>query len=164
MSLISVDLLAKFSGVESDTELAEIYIDSAKQQIVDYVGYDPETAERFAKEIEVQKFFTVYSADGENFFEDAELTKPATLPEGAIPVLVEGNEYQYSIIEIKTVIEVPKVFAHVCLEIATLMQTEEGSNIGVNTSGEAGINRTYLNVVDFQKYLVKLSSFREKGF
>ena len=160
MSLISVDLLAKFSGVESDTELAEIYIDSAKQQIVDYVGYDPETAERFAKEI--QKFFTVYSADGEHFFEDAELTKSATLPAGAIPVHVDGNEYQYSIVE--TVIEVPKGFAHVCLEIATLMQTEEGSNIGVNTSGEAGINRTYLNVVDFQKYLVKLSSFREKGF
>lgn len=158
--LISVDLLAKFSGVESDPELAEIYIESAKQQIVDYVGYDPETAERFAQE--QQKFFTVYSEDGENFYSDAEMTKPVELPESAVPVLVEGNEYQYSIIE--TVIVVPKVFAHVCLEIATLMQTEEGSNIGVNTSGEAGINRTYLNVVDFQKYLVKLTSFREKGF
>ena len=59
------------------------------------------------------------------------------------------------------IIEVPKVFKLVCLEIATLIQAEEGSNIGVNTSGEAGISRTYLNVADFTKYLQKLSTFRK---
>ena len=157
--LITSDLLAKFSGVETDAELAQIYIESAKQQIVDYVGYDPETAERFQQEIE--EFHTVYSEDGEHFFIDEELTTPAEIPEGTIPQHVEDTEYKYATIEIRIV--VPKVFAYVCLEIATLMQSEEGSNIGVNTSAEVGVTRTYLNIVDFTKYLVKLSSYRSKG-
>lgn len=55
---------------------------------------------------------------------------------------------------------IPDVFRLVCLEIATLMQTEEGSNLGVNTSNEIGINRTFLNVVDYSKYLDRLSAYR----
>lgn len=39
---------------------------------------------------------TVYSEDGENFFENEELTIPATIPEGVTPTLVSGNEYEYS--------------------------------------------------------------------
>lgn len=156
--LIDAELLAKFSGVEADADLAQIYIDSAQQQIKDYVGYDPETAERFNTEVE--EFHTVYSTDGETFYEDEEMTIIAELPEGAVPVLIEEDTYQYATVEIKIV--VPKVFQHVCLEIATLMQTEEGSNIGVNTSGEAGVSRSYLNVVDFTPYLKKLTSYRER--
>lgn len=157
--LINADLLARFSGVETDPELAQIYIESAEQQIKDYVGYDPETAERFEQEI--TETHTVYSEDGEHFFKDEEMTKPVTIPEGITPELVEDTEYKYEITETRII--VPKVFAHVCLEIATLMQAEEGTNIGVNTSGEAGVNRTYLNIVDYSKYLVKLTSFRSKG-
>ena len=155
--LINQELLQEFSGVETTAELAEIYIESAQQKIKDYVGFDPETAPQFEKEH--QEFFTVYSEDGINFFEDAELTKPAEIPEGVIPVLIEDNEYSYSIIV--TEIVVPKVFKLVCLEIATLIQAEEGSNIGVNTSGDAGVSRTYLNVADFTKYLQKLSTYRK---
>ena len=155
--LIDKELLQEFSGVETNAELTDIYIETAQQKIKDYVGYDPETAERFQKEY--QEFYTVYSADGTHFFEDEELTKPAEIPEGVTPVLIEENEYSYSVVTV--VIEVPKVFKLVCLEIATLIQAEEGSNIGVNTSGEAGISRTYLNVADFTKYLQKLSTFRK---
>lgn len=57
-------------------------------------------------------------------------------------------------------VKVPDIFRLVCLEIATLMQAEEGSNIGVNTSSDIGVSRTYLNVVDYTKYLQRLSSFR----
>lgn len=50
----------------------------------------------------------------------------------------------------------------VCLEIATLIQLEENNNIGVNTKtfGDSG-SRTYLNTVDYSKYLVQLSAYRE---
>lgn len=60
-----------------------------------------------------------------------------------------------------TEIKVPDIFKLVCLEIATLIQAEEGSNIGVNTQSEVGVNRTFLNVVDYSKYLDRLSSFRK---
>ena len=61
------------------------------------------------------------------------------------------------------VVIVPDIFKLVCLEIATLIQAEEGTNLGVNTSSEIGVSRSYLNVVDYTKYLQRLSIFR-KGF
>lgn len=49
----------------------------------------------------------------------------------------------------------------VCMEIATLMQQEEGQNIGINSKsfGESG-SRTFLNVVDYTKYLHRLDAYR----
>lgn len=50
----------------------------------------------------------------------------------------------------------------VCLEIATLMQQEESQNIGINNKsfGENG-SRSFLNVVDYTKYLKRLDHFRK---
>jgi hypothetical protein len=47
------------------------------------------------------------------------------------------------------------------MEIATLMQQEEGQNIGINSKsfGESG-SRTFLNVVDYTKYLHRLDAYR----
>ena len=43
--------------------------------------------------------FTVYSSDGTTFYEDAELTTPATIPTGVTPAATgETNEYTYSIL------------------------------------------------------------------
>lgn len=110
--LITREQLEKFSGVyrEEDDTLAEIYIDSAKQRIIDYVGYDPETCEDF---------------------------------------ITDG------------VAVIPKIFMLVNLEIATLIQAEEGTNLGVNTSQDIGVNRTYLNVVNYDRYLERLSAWRK---
>jgi len=57
---------------------------------------------------------------------------------------------------------IPDIFKLVCLEIATLMQQEESQNIGINSKafGESG-SRTFLNVVDYTKYLKRLDSFRD---
>ncbi|MCQ2052960.1 MAG: hypothetical protein MJZ03_03395 [archaeon] len=57
---------------------------------------------------------------------------------------------------------IPDVFKFVCLEIATLMQEEESQNLGINSKsfGESG-TRTFLNVVDYSKYLRRLDSFRK---
>ena len=38
---------------------------------------------------------TVYSANGTDFYTDAEMTQAATIPAGVTPVLVEGDEYTY---------------------------------------------------------------------
>lgn len=57
---------------------------------------------------------------------------------------------------------VPDLVKLVCLEIATLIELEEGQNIGVNSSNfqDAG-QRTYLNVVDYTKYLNRISCYRK---
>lgn len=54
-----------------------------------------------------------------------------------------------------------KMFKFVCLEIASLMQMEEKNNIGVNSKsfGESG-TRSFLNVVDYDKYLRRLNAYR----
>ena len=57
--------------------------------------------------------------------------------------------------------EVPEVFQMVCLEIATLLQQEESENIGVNSKSYAETGtRSFLNVVDYSKYLSRLSAYR----
>lgn len=60
--------------------------------------------------------------------------------------------------------EIPQIFRFVCLEIAALMQMEEGSNLGYSSSSDSGgIGRTFLNVTKYDAYLSRLSSFRRQG-
>lgn len=155
--LVTIEQLQKFSGVYNDeTSLADIYIGSATQIINDYVGFDVLTREEWKKEVEKTVF--VYSEDGENFFEDKNLHNPAVIPEGITPELVEDQTYKY-VLTVEEIVQ-PDIFKLVCLEIATLIQAEEGSNIGVNTQNDVGIQRTFLNVVDYSKYLARLSAYR----
>lgn len=59
-------------------------------------------------------------------------------------------------------VTVPQVVKMVCFEIATLLQLEQGNNIGINNkSFEVGGSRSFLNVVDFTKYLNKISCYRK---
>ena len=52
---------------------------------------------------------------------------------------------------------------NVCLEIASLIAMESDCNLGVNSSSDAGgISRSFLNIVDFSKYLAKLSPYVKK--
>lgn len=64
-----------------------------KAQGIDRVGvfYHPDCND------EVVTKYTVYSADGTNFFTDVALETPATIPEGVVPTLVSGQEYAYSV-------------------------------------------------------------------
>lgn len=45
----------------------------------------------------VETVVIVYSEDGVDFFEDEQLTIPATIPQGVTPVLVEGTKYEYTV-------------------------------------------------------------------
>lgn len=58
--------------------------------------------------------------------------------------------------------EIPQLFKLVCLEISSLIQMEESGNLGVNNNSEiGGISRNFLNVVNYQKYLERLSVYRK---
>ena len=107
-TLVTVEQLAKFSGKYADNDvttqsLLEIYIGSAQEIIINYLGYNPLT-------------------------------------------------------DIETI---PAIMRLVCLEIATLIQQEEGENIGINSKSFAETGtRTFLNIVDYSKYLQRLSAYR----
>lgn len=60
------------------------------------------------------------------------------------------------------VVVVPDLFKLVCLEIATLMQQEESQNLGINSKSfaESG-SRTFLNVVNYDKYLLRLAEYKK---
>lgn len=55
----------------------------------------------------------------------------------------------------------PSSIKLVCLEIATLIQLEESQNLGVNSKSfnDSG-SRTFLNQVDYSKYLSRISVYR----
>lgn len=55
-----------------------------------------------------------------------------------------------------------KLIKKVCLEIATLIQMEEKNNIGINSKsfGESG-SRSFLNIVDYSKYLIQLNAYKK---
>lgn len=54
------------------------------------------------------------------------------------------------------------MFKNVCLRIATLLQLEDGGNIGVNNvNGGVGVTRSFANIVDYTPYLKPLSAFRK---
>lgn len=67
-------------------------------------------------------------------------------------VIAEDSEYTD---------DVKYTFKGTCARIATLLQVESDSNIGVNTSGSEGVSRSFLNVVDYTPYLKILSAFRK---
>lgn len=54
------------------------------------------------------------------------------------------------------------MFQNVCLRIATLLQLEDGGNIGVNNvNSGVGVTRSFANIVDYTPYLKPLSAFRK---
>ena len=58
--------------------------------------------------------------------------------------------------------EVPELIKMTALRIATLLQTESDNNIGVTSKsfGDSG-NRTFINTVNFDKYLIQISQYRK---
>ena len=54
------------------------------------------------------------------------------------------------------------MFKNVCLRIATLLQLEDGGNIGVNNvNGGVGVTRSFANIVDYTPYLKPRSACRK---
>jgi len=63
--------------------------------------------------------------------------------------------------ELEDDFEMPEIIKLTILRIASLLQTESDSNIGVTSKsfGDSG-NRTFVNTVSFDKYLIQISQYR----
>jgi hypothetical protein len=57
--------------------------------------------------------------------------------------------------------EIPSIIKMTALRIAALLQSESDSNIGITSKsfGESGA-RTFINTVNYDKYLVMISNYR----
>ena len=64
--------------------------------------------------------------------------------------------------DINDVSEIPVIIQLTIMRIAAILQTEEQSNIGVTSKqfGDSG-SRTFVNTVDFSKYLVQIAKYRK---
>lgn len=159
--LISTDELSDFSGkYPENDDKQKNYIAAATEIIGAYLGYDPLTYEGWRKEHE--KTITVYSTDGTTFYINDAYGVVADIPDGVTPepTLFE-NQYQYTVVVSEIIY--PDSVKLVCKEISTLMQEEENQNIGINSKsfGESG-TRSFLNVVSYDKYLARISRFRDE--
>jgi len=58
-------------------------------------------------------------------------------------------------------LEMPEVIKMTVMRIAALLQSEENSNIGVTSKsfGDSGM-RTFVNTINFDKYLVQISKYK----
>lgn len=154
--LITKKELEKYSGVYRDNNdtLGEVYIGSATDIVDTYLGYVAEQNEDWKKQV----LKIVYSVDMINFYADEERTELVEIPDGA-EITATGIENQYSYIALEVV--VPDLIRLTCLRIASLLQQEEEGNIGINNKsyGESG-SRSFLNVVNYDKYLAQIARYR----
>jgi hypothetical protein len=72
---------------------------------------------------------------------------------------------KFSVLDPETgtsVMDIPEDITFIWLQIGTLMYMTENSNIGyASSSSEGGMSRTFLNVVNYDPYLAKLSPYRD---
>lgn len=155
--LITIKELEKYSGVYRDNNdtLGEVYIGSATDIVDTYLGYVAEQNEDWKKQV----LKIVYSVDMVNFYSDPERTVLVEIPTG-VEITATGIENQYSYITLEVV--VPDLIRLTCLRIASLLQQEESGNIGINNKsfGENG-SRSFLNVVNYDKYLAQIARYRK---
>ena len=59
-------------------------------------------------------------------------------------------------------IEIPEIIKLTIMRIAAILQTEGDSNIGITSKsfGDSG-TRTFINTVNFDKYLIQISNYRK---
>lgn len=171
MAACTLDQFNEYTGnlEEDDNGLKQIYLDSAEQIIIDYLGYDfnENDYEEYLKSngldyVQLSAIpittLTSVTIDGE-VVENSKFSIKRDLlvySEGVIPVGVDvAVEYTAGYATI------PGVIKLVELQIAGLLFSEANGNIGVTSkSFDQGNTRTFFKTTNFEPYLTKLSSIR----
>ena len=170
--IATVDELAQYSGVHTDDDgkSATLYLQAASDILSSYLGYNPESAEYTkiftgtgfqdiragVKPITALKSIKIDGAEKNTddflLFDDSIYFKAGVFPAGA-KVLVEfqaGFDAE----------KIPAIMKMTVLRIAALLQLESDSNIGVSSRSFADSSRTFLNTVNYDKYLIQCSCYK----
>lgn len=169
--LISIETFNKYTGVFGDA-LAEQYIKSAQEIVTNYLGYDPEQAERtitvngsgnYQLDIgcrPINEILTVSlngtEKDLNNFYTAANfiLMKRGSFEEGAQnwTCVVNAGWTEETL---------PEVIKGTILQIAALRQIESNQNVGVTSKafGDSG-TRVFQNTRNYTPYLMNISKYK----
>lgn len=171
--ICKVEELQKYSGVYTDeTQEQELFLGAAQHIVENYLGYS----------IEQKNYKKFYSGLGfrnlrlgvKNIsavatvkIDDEEISPENILINDDEIILKNGN-FTKGIKNIYVEFvggfsddEIPKLMILTVLRIATLLQSESDSNIGITskTFGDAG-TRVFQNYTNFDKYLLPLSKYK----
>lgn len=171
--MITIEELKKYIGVNiDDNTLLEIYIDTSKQIVESYLGYNPEhksythyisgLGEKFIKgntklittineiiinneSIDINKVF----AENEYIY-----LKDGFFPQGNNNIFIDyegGYNPMLGVIKLT------------CLRLSSLMYMESDGNIGITSKsfGDSG-TRTFIQTTNYDKYLQVLNRYRIK--
>jgi hypothetical protein len=182
MSYVSVEELQKYSNVYSDTALQQSYIDSAENIVNTYLGYSPTLhnynqyfngmgtnelqlkakpiatiigVEINGESIPLSEFYTVMDSEF--------LYYNKIFPVGTRNIKVEYDAGWGITIDddVANSEYLPEIIKMTVLRIATLLQSESDGNIGVTSKSFADSGtRTFINTVNFDKYLIQISNFK----
>ncbi len=163
---------------EDSTEVVaqkESVLNSAQEQVADYLGYDPESKSHTdyisgignnRLYLKAQPITAVSSVviDGVtldssayDIMRDYLRLKDGVWAKGVENVLVTYTAgYSSS--------NMPDTIKMVVLQIASLMQAEEGGNIGITGKSFSESSRTFINYTNFDKWLKKLDGLRQVRF
>lgn len=170
--LITVKDLQSFTNVfpEDEFDLQEMYVGSANDTVVNYLGYNPELSS-YTKyfdgdEKNILYLPNMHVVEVESVKINNSEIKNFVVNENKIVlrdgVFAKGNsniEVVYKAGWDKD--EMPASIKHAALRIAGLMQSEGQNNIGLTgkTIPNEG-SRTFYNFTNFNKYLLPISSYK----
>lgn len=168
----TVEELQNFTGVypEDGNSQQELFISSATDIIINYLGYDPSKQLRqeisdgtgdswlFLNSKPVTNVVRL-KINGSVISPDKYYIKPSSicLKEGTFPKGIQNISIEYE----SGYEQLPNVIKLTCLRIAALLQNEANDNIGITSKsfGDSG-SRTFYNFTNFNKYLSQLSSYQ----
>lgn len=171
MSAVSIETFDSYTGnyEEDDAGLKQIYIDSAESLVMDHIGYDFNTAD-YTEILEGNGFDTIglcafpinevteVTIDGVNIDLDSIVSNREIITylddvfTKDVRVIVKHNSGN---------VETPGIIKLVILQIAALLFTEQGGNIGITSKSSLDNNtRTFVKTTNFEPYLSKLNSLR----
>jgi hypothetical protein len=182
MSYVTIEALKEYSGAHDEDALLQNYIDSAEDIVNTYLGYSPTLhkyiqyfngngtnelqlkakpiADIISVEIEGQsipltEFYTIVNSEF--------LYYNSKFPLGKRNIKIEYDAGFGISIDDDTINGdyLPTIIKMTVLRIASLLQSEASGNIGVSSKsfGDSG-TRTFINTVNYDKYLLPISIFK----
>lgn len=187
---VSIELFQKYSNVYSDNELQKSYINAAEDIVFNYLQYNPfvYTYNYTTDTLEDNKSKEIVNNISGVLIDFSQSRNISGIALG-ISGLIDNEDLSGIILEISGITnegitggnvtsisglaggisgictgsgsEVPEIIIMTILRIATLLQSEADSNIGVTSKsfGESG-GRTFINYVNYDKYLIPISKYK----
>jgi hypothetical protein len=182
MSYVTIEELKEYSGAHDEDNLLQNYIDSAEDIVNTYLGYSPTlhnyiqyfngtgTNELQLKAKPIANIISV-EIDGQsisltefyNTFNSEYLYYNKIFPTGKRNIKIEYDAGWGITVDDDAANGdyLPRIIKMTVLRIASLLQSEASGNIGVTSKsfGDSG-TRTFINTVNFDKYLIQISAFK----